>query len=80
MTVSFTLDGAPLSTTRTALRPFLDPELFGAEEAHWFQEGQVMSPADLSVGSHRLVVVQSDEKHPLRISFFIEAPGTGACL
>jgi hypothetical protein len=46
--------------------------LFGFEEAYWFQEGRIMSPADLSVGSHRLVVVQSDEEHPLRIRFLIE--------
>jgi hypothetical protein len=38
-----------------------------------------MSPADLSVGSHQLVVVQSDEED-LSIEFFIDASGTGACL
>jgi hypothetical protein len=83
VTVSFTLDDAPLSTTRTdlrtALKPSLDPGLFGFEKAWWFQEGRVMSPADLSVGSHQLVVVQSDEED-LSIEFFIDASGTGACL
>lgn len=80
LTVTFTLDGKPLSTTRTALKPSTDPESFGFEEAWWFQEGRVMSPDALSVGSHRLVVVQSDAKRPMKIEFSIDAPGSGACL
>jgi hypothetical protein len=80
VTLSFTLDGEPLSTTRTALKRSLDPDLFDFEEAWWFQEGRVMAPADLSVGSHRLVVVESDQEDPLEITFFIDAPATGACL
>jgi hypothetical protein len=42
-----------------------------------------MSPADLSVGSHQLAVTISQPGFPtqvLEITFFIDAPGTGACL
>ncbi len=42
--ISFTLDGAPLPTTRTAIKRFLDPEAFGFQVAYYFQQGQMMSP------------------------------------
>ena len=83
-TVSFTLDGAPLLTTRTAIKPFLAAELFGLENAYAFQEGRIMAPTDLSVGSHQLVATISDPSggppDVLEITFFIDASGTGACL
>jgi hypothetical protein len=56
LNVSFTLDGASLPTTRTAVKRFLNPEEFGLQVAYYFQQGQIMSPADLSVGSHRGMV------------------------
>jgi len=58
--VSFTLDGTALPTTRTAIKRFLNPEQFGLEAAYYFQQGQIMSPADLSIGSHRLEVTMLD--------------------
>ena len=48
--ISFTLDGAPLDTTRTPIKPFHDPQAFALEWAWYFQEGRIMSPDDLSVG------------------------------
>lgn len=48
--ISFTLDGAPLDTTRTPIEPFHDPQAFALERAWYFQEGRIMSPDDLSVG------------------------------
>ena len=81
--VSFTLDGAPLPTTRTAIKRFLNPDQFGLQVAYYFQQGQIMSPADLSIGSHRLEVTIVDatgqQSFQDGITFFIDAPGTGAC-
>jgi hypothetical protein len=81
--VSFTLDGAPLPTTRTAIKRFLDPELFGLQVAYYFQQGQIMSPADLGAGSHRLEVTiagaSGQQGFQNGITFVIDAPGTGIC-
>jgi hypothetical protein len=82
--ISFTLDGAALPTTRTAIKRFLNPERFGFQEAYYFQQGRIMSPTDLSIGRHQVdVMVQSDvagQSFRDGIRFFIDAPGTGACL
>jgi hypothetical protein len=83
VTTSFTLDGAPLPTTRTTVKPFLNPEFVDAEKAFAFQEGRIMAPTDISVGSHQLVATVSEPGFPtevLEITFFLDAPGTGACL
>jgi hypothetical protein len=77
------LDGAPLETTRTAVKPFLDPESVDAEKAYALAEGRILAPSDLSVGSHQLAVTITEPGFPtevLEITFFIDAPGTGACL
>lgn len=83
LTVSFTLDGNPLETTRTAIRRFLDPAGFELEEGYYFQQGRVMAPTDLSVGQHRLTVDISDSAGQQNfhdaITFTIDASGTGAC-
>lgn len=82
VTISFTLDGAELSTTRTAIKPFNDPERFGLERAWYFQQGKVMAPDDLSVGQHELSVRITDPTGVFDdgITFFIDAAGTGACV
>jgi hypothetical protein len=84
--ITFTLDGAELATTRTAIRRFLDTSIFedelGVERAFFFSQGRVMSPADLSVGSHSLSFTAVDPvegESGDQITFFIDAPGTGAC-
>jgi hypothetical protein len=50
LTVTLTLDGAALATTRTAVKRFLNAETFGFVTAYYFQEGRIMSPTDLGVG------------------------------
>ena len=82
LTVSFTLDGAPLAAERTAIKRFLDPAPFGLETAYYFQEGRIMSPSDLTVGDHTLNVEVSDPSGVVfqsGITFTIDAAGTGAC-
>ena len=84
VTVSFTLDGNALDTTRTPIKPFHDPPPdFGMERAWYFQQGKIMSPDDLSVGQHELSVRINDPITGVSddgITFFIDAAGTGACL
>lgn len=79
-----TLDGAPLDTTRTAVKRFLNPERFGYVEAFFAHEGRVMAPEDLSVGQHSLqVTILSPGGEPEvapPITFYIDASGTGTCL
>ncbi|WP_328989004.1 hypothetical protein OG394_22525 [Kribbella sp. NBC_01245] len=83
LTISFSLDGNPLETTRTAIRRFLDPRAFGLDAAYYFQQGRIMAPADLSVGQHQLEVDVSDSTGQQTfhdaITFTIDASGTGAC-
>ena len=82
VTHEFTLDGAPLPTTRTSISRFLNPQPFGLEEAYYFQEGRIMAPGDLAVGRHELALTITDAGDVFKdgITFFIDAPGTGACL
>jgi hypothetical protein len=83
VTMSFTLDGAPLATTRTPIQPVLNPQAFGMERAWYFQEGR-MSLTDLSFGRHELSARFTDPATGLDdrdgITFDIDAAGTGACL
>lgn len=83
LTVSFTLDGTELPTTRTAISRFEDPARFDLEVAYYFQQGKVMSPDDLTVGQHDVEVSVRDPSGPVfesGITFFVDAPGTGACV
>ena len=80
---SFTLDGAVLPTTRTAIMRYLNPELVGVQVAYYFNQGRIMAPADLGVGSHHLVATASDPSGQTfqdEITFFIDAPGAGVCV
>lgn len=80
--VSFTLDGAPLGTIRTPLKPFLNPEHFGLLEAWAVTDGRIMAPEDLPVGRHTLGVSTID---PIwgngsdGITFYVDPPGSPSC-
>jgi len=84
VTMSFTLDGAPLATTRTPIQPVLNPQAFGMERAWYFQEGRIMSLTNLSFGRHELSARFTDPATGLDdrdgITFDLDAAGTGACL
>jgi hypothetical protein len=82
LTIDFTLDGAPLPTTRTAVKRFNNPEQFDLEVAYYAQEGRIMSPGDLAVGQHTLSVTFGDSTGTTTdgITFFVDASGTGACM
>lgn len=75
LVVTFTLDGAALQTTRTAIKRFLDSEPFGLDTAFYFQEGRIMSPGELAAGSHTLAVTISSPSGTFQdqITFFIDA-------
>jgi hypothetical protein len=75
LTVTFSLDGAVLPTTRTAVKRFLNPGQFGLDVAYYFQQGRVMAPHDLAPGSHTLSVDISGSTGVFQdqITFFIDA-------
>jgi hypothetical protein len=82
--VQFTLDGAPLRITQTAVKRFLNPQLFGLQAAFYSQWGRVMRPSDLDVGEHTLNVRMTNASGSQvyfenTINFFIDAEGTGTC-
>ena len=92
---SKTAEGAPADFFGSygSIRPFAGSpwdganfcaEEFGLQVAYYFQQGQIMSPADLSAGSHRLEVTIIDasggQSFQDGITFFIAAPGTGVCV
>ena len=80
----FTLDGAPLDTTTTAVKRMTNPGLRGFVEAFSVITGRVMAPEDLSVGQHSLFASGMRPGRPPTpmgpITFFIDAPETGTCL
>jgi len=78
-----TLDGVPLGLEQTAVKRFL--RVGASPEAYDSQWGLVMAPSDLTVGSHTLDVVATNAagtvvEYADGITFFVDAPGTGACL
>jgi hypothetical protein len=80
---TFILDARPFATERTASKRFLrDLTAFGFTTAYYFQDGRVLAPEELAVGTHTLTLIQSflGETDRVDISFTVDAPGTGACL
>jgi hypothetical protein len=80
--VSFTLDGVPLAGDRTPIKRFLAPERLGLDEAYGFQAGRIMSPDELSVGTHALGVVFHDPVYgdfADGIQFFVDPSNSVTC-
>jgi hypothetical protein len=81
--MSFALSDGKMVASKYPIKRFLDPAPFGLEEGYSFQQGRVMSPQELAVGSHSLTLKVEDAVDGVSqdgITFFIDAPGTGACL
>jgi hypothetical protein len=70
-----------LSTNRTPLKAWLEPEVWGTDLGYYVQEGIVVPPSALSVGPHTLSVTMDapDGLFQDQITFYIDAPGTGSC-
>ncbi|SRR6266487_1711335 len=84
LAVQFTLDGAPLAISQTAVKRFLNPQLFALQAAFYSQWGRVMQPSDLAVGEHALSVRMTNASGSQiyfenTINFFMDAEGTGVC-
>ncbi len=82
-TIQLVLDGTELDTERTAISRMPEqPEGFGEVEAFYFQQGKIVAPGELSVGSHTLAFTATSPvgSDGSQITFTIDAPGTGACL
>jgi hypothetical protein len=81
ITLDLKLDGNSLTTTRTSIKRFLNPEQFGYEEAYYWQQGTLMPPGALSVGAHQLSSKLSGGAHgSSSAKFYVDPSGTGACL
>jgi hypothetical protein len=83
VTLRFILDGTPLVTARGPIKPFLNPEPYGWINAYYFQEGRVVSPAELSVGDHELRFDAYNAgrlDYRTKVRFIVDPVGTGACL
>ena len=81
-TVQHVLDGVELDTERTAIRR-MPEQPGGLEEVEaFFQQGKVVAPSELSVGSHTLAYTATSPagSEGSQTTFTIDAPGTGACL
>jgi hypothetical protein len=82
---TFTLDGVVQATSRTAIKRFLNPALFGIDDdLYYAQWGRVVAPSELAPGVHTLDVVGTtaagDPLFADGITFYVDAAGTGACL
>jgi hypothetical protein len=87
VTMSFTLDGQPLETTRTPIQPYLEPSDLGFEQAWYFQQGWIMPPDDplLGAGEHQLSFTLANTPNPDEsgtdgITFWIDPAGSVACI
>jgi hypothetical protein len=81
--IDLVLDGGSMTTVRTASKPFLrDLSGSGLTTAYYFQEGAVVAPEALLVGAHSLEMHLVDPwgSYDDGITFFVDAPNTGACL
>ena len=80
--LAFTLDGAELPTDRGPVKRFLDPAPFGFEGAYFFQRGALLSPSELSVGSHSVSYTEDGPlgHHEDGITIFIDPAGEDGCL
>ncbi len=81
---AFTLDGASIPVTQTPVKRFLNPGVFGLDDAYYSQWGRVMAPSELTPGQHTLDVTGTnaagDVVYTDGITFFVDPAGSGTCL
>jgi hypothetical protein len=85
LVLTFTLDGQDLATERTPVKAVSDPSFLDADKAFFVQQGTVLSPSDLTTGSHTLTLTSFNPANPddnftLESQFYVDAAGTGACI
>ena len=78
------VDGARLDTGLTAVKPLVDPAVYGLVDGFWFTTGRVMAPLDLAVGAHSLATELRDAAGTIilssNVTFVIDPAGVGACV
>jgi hypothetical protein len=84
MSIVSILDGRLLATDQTATKR-LERDLtstFGFTNAYYFQQGVVLAPEELAVGSHTVTMELTSPSGTeiFTSEFFIDAAGTGTCL
>jgi hypothetical protein len=85
LTMTFKLDGVTVPTKRTSMHAVSQPEILDADNAWFVQQGRVLAPTDLSVGSHTLSVIVTnaeipDDNETFETEFVVDAAGTGVCI
>lgn len=81
--ITLLVDGAAVASTTTAVSRWNLPELSGVAEAYYRNQGLLLAPGSLSVGTHTAGVAILDSVNgdfSDSITFTIDAAGTGACL
>ena len=82
LVISFTLDGVLLVSEQTPIKRFLEPQVTGLDEAYGFQAGRIMSPDELTVGTHALSFAVHDPVYgdfADGIEFSIDPSNSVAC-
>jgi hypothetical protein len=85
--VTITLDGSDLQLSTTAVKR-ADPQAsllnFGSSDVYFRDFGSILSPDALAVGTHTVSIVLFDpsngEVDTGGATFYVDAPGTGACV
>jgi hypothetical protein len=80
-TTDFTVDGAPLASSRTVAKRYLRE---GGQPPLWFvTDGAILPPAGLSAGAHNVSLVATfadGSTFASEIPIVVDAAGTGVCL
>jgi hypothetical protein len=79
ISMHWTLDGAPLETTRSQVKPYLRAEAFGFASGYGANDGTILDPDALSVGAHTVGFTAGPFGGPPPQTFYVDAAGTGAC-
>jgi len=80
--VQLMLDGSPMATKRTPVKPFLNPQYAGLWEAWGVVDGRIMAPGELTLGMHSFTILMTDPiwgNYEDGIFFFVDPPGSPSC-
>ena len=78
------VDGVRLDSGLTAVKPLVDPAVYGLVNGFWFTTGRVMAPSDLTIGPHSLATELRDAAGTIvlssNVTFVIDSADVGACV
>ena len=78
------VDGVRSHSGLTAVKPLVDPAVYGLVNGFWFTTGRVMAPSDLTIGPHSLATELRDAAGTIvlssNVTFVIDSADVGACV